>query len=908
MARVVVWPRPRDQIRGWDGGDIATAEAFPVQDLIAALEARHPTDAHFVPYHLVGPEGPETFCPRINQSALPALDALGCRVLFDVLPIDLDDPEAHRTNTPARPAWIADVHARRQRLPDSVQRHIGWYLTRGGMRLLLSLPEAVDIPTYLQALRGFRALVAEAGLEADALTDWNRCYRLPRVVRDGVPQDPDGEWYNLEDPLPAEIVQDLLRLGSAAPPTSAEPNAPSRSAFALAAAAGPGRDLRPGDVYEATTTWDEILLPLGWRRWRDRPDGVVEWTRPGKAEGISATTGANGLDMLYVFSSSAPPFTPNRTYTRFQAFAALHHGNDMTAAARALREAQRPPITDTGHAADPDPDPCDDDEGPPMIRIKVGELPRIVRELEDALAKNDIYQRGRRLVTTSRDPIKGRSEIIELGADGLHLAAAKVARWETWRSARPQSPTGLIDPDAPHGEWVPADPPVRVVADLVGKRCWSLPALVGVSGIPVLRPDGTIFDAPGYDPVTCYVYDPGRTRFPAIPEAPTQDQALAALDLLEELVCDFPFATEADRSVALAGILSAVARPALPKSPLTVVDGHTPASGKSKVVQLAAIIATGAEVAPIAEVKEEEAEKRITAILIAGAPVVLIDNVTRPVGGAAIDAMLTAEEWQGRILGSTQMVTVPNRSAWFVTGNNISVRGDLVRRAVRCYIDVDCEQPERRDSFRIRDLEAHVLKHRGRLVAAAMTIIRAYTASGSTLHRSHDLPALGGYEAWTRLVRAPLVWLGLADPAETQKALRASADTTMAAFHEFLAAWRGYYQGSPATVKQAIDDVGLKRTPEANRLREAIEELAQLPISDRKTAAKIGYEIKQRKNRRISGLKIEQYGDPTKAGRKWSVVFTNLQEPGDDGSHRHPSSPPSSSGQVIDFPGRRDQR
>ncbi|HVV37967.1 MAG TPA: bifunctional DNA primase/polymerase [Acidimicrobiales bacterium] len=93
---------------------------------------------------------------------------------------------------------------------------------------------------------------------------------------------------------------------------------------------------RPGDVFNATTSWSDVLEPHGWRFVGQRGD-LGYWCRPGKRAGVSATTNALGTDRLHVFTSSAPPLLADTSYDRFGAFAALHYGGDLTAAARALR-------------------------------------------------------------------------------------------------------------------------------------------------------------------------------------------------------------------------------------------------------------------------------------------------------------------------------------------------------------------------------------------------------------------------------------------------------------------------------------------------------------------------------------------------------------------------------------------
>ncbi|MFJ2029447.1 phage/plasmid primase, P4 family [Streptosporangium sp. NPDC087985] len=92
----------------------------------------------------------------------------------------------------------------------------------------------------------------------------------------------------------------------------------------------------PGDDYNNRTTWEEILTPRGWSRIYTDSAGVTYWCRPGKKTGISATTGRNDGDNLYVWSSSTE-FETERPYDRFGAYAHLEHSGDHSAAAKALQ-------------------------------------------------------------------------------------------------------------------------------------------------------------------------------------------------------------------------------------------------------------------------------------------------------------------------------------------------------------------------------------------------------------------------------------------------------------------------------------------------------------------------------------------------------------------------------------------
>ena len=90
---------------------------------------------------------------------------------------------------------------------------------------------------------------------------------------------------------------------------------------------------KPGDDYNAKAEWKDILI--GWKQ-VFTSGGVTYWRRPGKDTGISATTGRNDGDNLFVFTTSTT-FEAERPYSKFAAYAHLNHGGDFSGAAKALR-------------------------------------------------------------------------------------------------------------------------------------------------------------------------------------------------------------------------------------------------------------------------------------------------------------------------------------------------------------------------------------------------------------------------------------------------------------------------------------------------------------------------------------------------------------------------------------------
>lgn len=89
---------------------------------------------------------------------------------------------------------------------------------------------------------------------------------------------------------------------------------------------------RPGDEFNERGDVREVLRRHGWALVREGDNEY--WRRPGKDRGWSATL-RDG--MLYVFSSNAAPFEPDRAYSPFGVYSLLEHGGDFATAATALR-------------------------------------------------------------------------------------------------------------------------------------------------------------------------------------------------------------------------------------------------------------------------------------------------------------------------------------------------------------------------------------------------------------------------------------------------------------------------------------------------------------------------------------------------------------------------------------------
>src|SRR5262249_53115684 len=232
----------------------------------------------------------------------------------------------------------------------------------------------------------------------------------------------------------------------------------------------------------------------------------------------------------------------------------------------------------------------------------------------------------------------------------------------------------------------------------------------------------------GYDEATGLYFDSDQS-FPTINDKPSKDDAARALREIDDVLKDFPF-VDSGGAVANAAILTALGRRVLPAAPRFLFDGPVPASGKSLLASVVGWIATGREPAtqPFTGDAEED-RKRIIAALIAGDAVVSLDNISKPLKDDTLCKVLTQPVADDRLLGTMTNLKLPTWTTGLGTGANlVGTGGEMVRRVQKCRIDPGMERPEERTFDRV--LRDYVMERRAQLVAAALTIMRAYIVAG----------------------------------------------------------------------------------------------------------------------------------------------------------------------------------
>lgn len=293
-------------------------------------------------------------------------------------------------------------------------------------------------------------------------------------------------------------------------------------------------------------------------------------------------------------------------------------------------------------------------------------------------------------------------------------------------------------------------PEDKTLTALYGKRR-EFRHLRGISQSPIVRADNTIAATDGYDAASEVLLDLGGLNL-EIPDDPTDDEVLAAVSLiLDDWLGDFPFASTSDKANMLALILTFPLRDIVGLVPFAVISAKSMGTGKSKLISLVVYLFTRVmpEFDSLSGSDEAERRKKITSLLLK-APSFIVFDETPEIGGPTLNRLATAHTWSDRILGGNEQAVLPNRAVMAFTGNNVQVLGDTSRRYYPIELFFDGEHPENRSAaeFKHSDLESWTDEHRGELLTAVFTIIRAWQVAGCQKRAA----SFGSFERWDSII------------------------------------------------------------------------------------------------------------------------------------------------------------
>ena len=333
----------------------------------------------------------------------------------------------------------------------------------------------------------------------------------------------------------------------------------------------------------------------------------------------------------------------------------------------------------------------------------------------------------------------------------------------------------------------------------------GLRSLAGITLTPMVRSDGSILAMPGYDPASRYLFLPERgVNVPAVPEVPADADVDKAVALLDEMLEGFPWSSKDDRANFLGLLLTPMLRLVTPPTyKLFGIGAHQPGSGKTLLADIATTLHGGVLRSEVPE-DEPEWRKQVTSILSqTAAPVVHIDNVTGVLKSSTLAGILTAgQAVSDRELGSNRVITTVNDRCWVVTGNNLSLGGDLVRRTILIMIDPNMANPETRE-FRVEDLKGWVRDHRNELLWSLLVMIRAWVAQGKPTPRR---PQSDSFARWEGVVAGILSACRVDGDFDRESGKRAAVGGDDDDTAGVLAHLRDRFGDRVWTVVEALDD------------------------------------------------------------------------------------------------------
>lgn len=402
-----------------------------------------------------------------------------------------------------------------------------------------------------------------------------------------------------------------------------------------------------------------------------------------------------------------------------------------------------------------------------------------------------------------------------------------------------------------------------------------IPEIMGICQAAMLDADGNEYSEPGYHPGPRVLLVTDKT-LPKMRGVEGRAKGQKGLAKLRQLLRGFVFKTPADESAAIAGIMTALNRKAMPAAPMSQVTAPAAGTGKSKLVDVVAIIAEGHPAAVLAIGRDEnEFDKRFVLALSQGSAIISFDNVVREFGREDVLLQaLTQPEIQTRLMYGDKIVRLPTAITFFATGNNLRPVGDLKRRSALIRLDAGVERPE----HRVFDFDVlqEAATDRGALIRAALEITKTYLEAGAphvfikdpATGQDKPLKPAGSFEVWDRMVRRALVWHGMPDPLESAETLR-ELDPELEAAGMLVDAWFRIHQSCPVKAGDLIEEAQAKVSSEDGQSwvskHQDLADALHIVCQDNVNPRRLGHWLRKSRDTIVNGLRIVQAGKDSHA-------------------------------------------
>jgi len=370
---------------------------------------------------------------------------------------------------------------------------------------------------------------------------------------------------------------------------------------------------------------------------------------------------------------------------------------------------------------------------------------------------------------------------------------------------------------------VPAD--LAVVSHLFHSAHTVYPKLRGLVTTPTFSRSGEMISTPGFHSSGLYYWNTGNLDVPSVSDAPSEEEVNEAKRLLvEEVFADFPLgglvrdeivkkALHGEGVPAVTNLISMVLLMFCRDMVAGPTPGHlmtkpSPGTGASLLVDVVSLLVNGEATAALSiPSSKEEMQKTLITILSDGSNIIYFDNIDQSIDSGELASAMTSPKYKARQLGKSQSIETEVRAVFMLCGNNVRMSPELIRRLLMIDLDANMANPEKRSGWRHEDIKDYVLKNRGDLVWACLTLIQNWVAKGM---KGDSSAILNSYENWSRVMGGIMRDAGMGGFLANRDELKERAtdggedDITL-----FLDAWWNQFMVTPVLLRDPSDNVGL---------------------------------------------------------------------------------------------------
>lgn len=318
-----------------------------------------------------------------------------------------------------------------------------------------------------------------------------------------------------------------------------------------------------------------------------------------------------------------------------------------------------------------------------------------------------------------------------------------------------------------------------------------------VSSSPFFTIDGTCIDQAGYSEKSrTLLVDP-----PKLIDHPEPDAA-ACLDWLRNLFSDFVFKDgihSSNFSNFIGCLLAPMVRPMIRgPMPMLVIEGNTPGLGKSMLGNAIRTIYGLKPAQGAMPADEQRMAALIVGVLMNAEPVHLFDDVMHKVQSAALNRVITGDNYEDRVLGFQKVVKFVVRQLFIATMNDAKIDNNMIRRVVMVMLRWDrVGKPEDREDVKIRSFPSYIEDHRVEILSRMRQMVQSWVDAG--MPEPRGLPVMGSFDRFAAVIGSILHHAGDRQWLQNMKEAKASVIIDDD-WQEFLDAWHNDYSLSIRSV------------------------------------------------------------------------------------------------------------